>query len=207
MLVAIARDRYRAPITLETDVTKGAVKRFQPTKGDGFIQPAAGGGKDVFIHCSPIEPAPLHCLAEGRPAGHEINSSSGRESAVKPQGQVTALSPPPGEDAGADCRACGACCSFSPEWPRFSTEDDAALDRIPSAYVDNAQGRMRCIGNRCAALVGQVGVATACAIYAMRPDVCKACLPGDEACQMARRRFNLPPLAPSGSANEIEDAG
>jgi Fe-S-cluster containining protein len=95
------------------------------------------------------------------------------------------------ELTAATCRTCGACCSFSPEWPRFSLESDADLDRIPHKYVDGEQGRMRCSGNRCAALVGDVGVSTACAIYSVRPDVCRACLPGDDACQMARRRFNL----------------
>jgi len=79
-------------------------------------------------------------------------------------------------------------------------ENDADLDRIPSVYVDDEQGRMRCIGNRCAALVGTVGVSTACAIYAVRPEVCQVCLPADETCQMARRRFNLRLLAPSGRA-------
>ncbi|RVA08938.1 YkgJ family cysteine cluster protein, partial [Mesorhizobium sp. M7D.F.Ca.US.004.03.1.1] len=34
-----------------------------------------------------------------------------------------------------DCQSCGACCSYSAEWPRFSTEDDAQLDRIPEKYV------------------------------------------------------------------------
>ncbi|HKM88205.1 MAG TPA: YkgJ family cysteine cluster protein [Xanthobacteraceae bacterium] len=104
---------------------------------------------------------------------------------------MTALSRRPAELAAADCRACGACCSFSAEWPRFSLETDADLDQIPRAYVDVKQGRMRCDGNRCAALMGEVGVATACAIYSLRPDVCKVCLPADDACQMARRRFNL----------------
>src|SRR6185295_17657539 len=99
--------------------------------------------------------------------------------------------PPPAELTNADCRTCGACCSFSYEWPRFSLESDADLNRIPRAYIDDAQGRMRCDGNRCSALVGEVGVSTACAIYAMRPDVCKACLPGDDACRLARQRFNL----------------
>ena len=99
---------------------------------------------------------------------------------------------PPLEDTRAICQACGACCSFSFEWPRFSLEDDAALDRIPRAFVDGGQGRMRCDGDRCAALVGEVGVSTSCAIYAVRPDVCKACLPGDDACETARRRFKLP---------------
>jgi len=93
-------------------------------------------------------------------------------------------------DAGA-CQACGACCSFSSEWPRFSLEDETALEQLPPEFVNEGQGGMRCDGNRCTALVGDVGVSTACAVYALRPDVCKACLPGDEACQMARRRFNL----------------
>ena len=94
-------------------------------------------------------------------------------------------------DASALCQACGACCSFSAEWPRFSLEDDTALDRIPRALVDDSEGRMRCIGDRCAALAGEVGVATSCTIYLDRPDVCRACLPGDDACTMARARFGL----------------
>src|SRR5262249_42614879 len=96
-----------------------------------------------------------------------------------------------GQDASAVCRACGACCSFSREWPRFSLEDDAALDRIPQTFVDDGRAKMRCVGDRCAALVGEVGISTSCAVYAVRPDVCRACLPGDEACEMARRRFHL----------------
>ncbi|MGC1349024.1 MAG: YkgJ family cysteine cluster protein [Xanthobacteraceae bacterium] len=104
---------------------------------------------------------------------------------------MTDLSTQPTELAAATCRACGACCSFSPEWPRFSLENDADLDQIPRAYVDDEHGRMRCSGDRCTALVGDVGISTACAIYILRPDVCKACLPGDDACEMARRRFNL----------------
>ena len=97
----------------------------------------------------------------------------------------------PSLDASAICRACGACCSFSFEWPRFSLENDAALDRIPSPLVDDIAGRMRCDGNRCAALVGDVGVSTSCAIYAVRPDVCRTCVPGDDDCEMARGHFGL----------------
>jgi hypothetical protein len=104
---------------------------------------------------------------------------------------VTILPAEPAGSAAFECRTCGACCSFSPEWPRFSLESDADLERIPSAYVDRSLGRMRCDGNRCAALVGEVGVSTACSIYAVRPDVCRACLPGDEACEIARRHFGL----------------
>ncbi len=89
------------------------------------------------------------------------------------------------------CQTCGACCAYSAEWPRFTLEDEAAIARIPAALVDDAHGRMRCEGNRCAALNGEVGVATRCAIYADRPDVCRACEPGDDACLQARRFFGL----------------
>lgn len=96
----------------------------------------------------------------------------------------------------APCQACGACCAYSAEWPRFSLESEAALARIPPAFVDDANGRMRCIGNRCAALTGEVGMATACAIYAIRPQVCRACEPGDPECNIARRHHGLAPLNP-----------
>jgi hypothetical protein len=96
-----------------------------------------------------------------------------------------------GDDGSAVCRACGACCSYSPEWPRFSLEDDSQIERIPAVFRDGAGARMLCHGDRCAALLGDVGLSTSCAVYEMRPDVCRACVPGDDACQMARRRFNL----------------
>ena len=94
------------------------------------------------------------------------------------------------------CQACGACCSYSRDWPRFTTEDDADLDLIPPSLVDAGLAGMRCNGDRCAALVGDVGLATSCSIYNVRPDVCRACEPGDDACQIARKRFGLPSLSP-----------
>lgn len=90
-----------------------------------------------------------------------------------------------------DCRACGACCSYSAEWPRFSLETDAQLDAIPAGLVSTSLGGMRCEGDRCSALSGEVGVETACGIYAARPEVCRACLPGDPECLTARARFGL----------------
>jgi Fe-S-cluster containining protein len=95
------------------------------------------------------------------------------------------------DDVSLMCRACGACCSYSPEWPRFSLESDADIERIPRELVDDGAGRMRCNGDRCTALVGEVGKSTSCAIYAVRPDVCRTCLPGDDECLTARRRFGL----------------
>ena len=98
-------------------------------------------------------------------------------------------------DASALCRSCGACCAYSGEWPRFSTETDAELDRIPPQFVDAGGARMHCNGDRCAALQGDIGVATACAVYAVRPQVCRTCAPGDDACTMARARHGLPPVS------------
>lgn len=90
------------------------------------------------------------------------------------------------------CQSCGACCCYSANWPRFTTEDDASLDLIPAEYVNERLSGMRCDGDRCSALAGDVGVATACAVYAVRPEVCRICLPGDVECNMARRRSGLP---------------
>jgi Fe-S-cluster containining protein len=98
----------------------------------------------------------------------------------------------PSTDDNAVCRSCGACCAFSKEWPRFSTEDDLDIDRIPVEFIDRRLGGIRCDGDRCSALAGEVGRATSCRIYEVRPEVCRACEPGDDACRMARRRFGLP---------------
>jgi Fe-S-cluster containining protein len=100
-------------------------------------------------------------------------------------------------DSATVCRECGACCAFSAEWPRFWLEDDAAVELIPREFVDDERGGMRCHGDRCTALVGDVGISTSCAVYAVRAEVCRACTPGDGACQMARRRFDLPALTPA----------
>jgi len=54
---------------------------------------------------------------------------------------------------------------------------------------------MHCVGNRCSALDGDVGLQTSCAVYDVRPEVCRSCLPGDAACNMARQRFGLAALA------------
>jgi Fe-S-cluster containining protein len=70
-------------------------------------------------------------------------------------------------------------------------EHEHDIARIPSAYVDDGCGRMKCHGDRCSALQGEVGVTVSCAIYRDRPEVCRSCEPGDDACRMARRGWNL----------------
>ena len=103
--------------------------------------------------------------------------------------------PPPTSDN--PCQSCGACCAYSNSWPRFSTEDDAALDRIPEKFVNERQSGMRCDGDRCAALSGQVGIDTSCVVYDVRPEVCRTCMPGDAECDLARRKWGLPVLVES----------
>jgi CspA family cold shock protein len=67
--------------TRRCDVASGTVKWFNPTKGYGFIQPAGGGGKDVFVHISAVERAGLSTLNEGQQVDYEIVSNRGKESA------------------------------------------------------------------------------------------------------------------------------
>lgn len=95
------------------------------------------------------------------------------------------------------CQTCGACCAYSRAWPRFTVEDDADIALIPWYLRDDSGSGMRCEGDRCSALVGDVGVATGCSIYELRPAVCRACEPGDEECRTARRHHGLPPLEAS----------
>ena len=102
--------------------------------------------------------------------------------------------PDPATDAQDVCQAFGACCAYSQNWPRFTTEDDAALDLIPQKFINEKLSGMRCDGDRCTALSGKIGVATSCGIYAVRPEVCRTCMPGDVECAMARRRHGLPAL-------------
>jgi Fe-S-cluster containining protein len=93
------------------------------------------------------------------------------------------------------CQTCGACCAHAREWPRFTLESDAEIALIPEPLIATDGSGMRCEGERCAALAGRVGVAVSCTIYAARPIVCRDCMPGDDACTMARAARGLPALA------------
>src|ERR1700722_20150682 len=49
----------------------GTVKRFNATKGFGFIKPD-GDGQDVFVHISAVERAGYTGLAEGAKVSYEL---------------------------------------------------------------------------------------------------------------------------------------
>lgn len=103
------------------------------------------------------------------------------------------------EAAEFDCQSCGACCAYSAEWPRFSLESDEQLALIPEAFVAADLSGMRCENDRCLALAGEIGKHVACTIYAVRPEVCRACMPGDPECLMAREAHGIGRVAPEAS--------
>jgi hypothetical protein len=67
---------------------------------------------------------------------------------------------------------------------------------LPEHLVAASLGGMRCDGNRCRALVGEIATWTSCSVYDRRPLVCRDCQPGDEACSIARAKVGLPILPP-----------
>lgn len=95
-----------------------------------------------------------------------------------------------------DCQACGACCAYSADWPRFSLESDEELALIPEKMVaDNLNG-MRFEAGRCTALKGELGKHVGCTIYAVRPLVCRDCMPGDPECLEARFALGIDRIDP-----------
>jgi hypothetical protein len=93
-----------------------------------------------------------------------------------------------------ECMRCGACCAYSYDWPEFTAEEDG--NGIPIKLVDCERGRMRCTGDRCNALKGQIGVSVRCSVYKHRPAVCREFGPQSrsEDCAKVRAWFDLPPL-------------
>jgi uncharacterized protein len=86
-----------------------------------------------------------------------------------------------------DCETCGACCAYSWEWPTFIGVRDG--EGIPEHLTEN--GRMRCEGNRCVALMGTIGVEVHCRVYRDRPLVCMEFTAGSPACLAVRAHFGL----------------
>jgi Fe-S-cluster containining protein len=89
-----------------------------------------------------------------------------------------------------DCQTCGACCSYSADWPRLTTDGDRGPGG-PPAELRTDDGYVRCTGDRCDALEGVVGRTVRCTIYERRPAPCRACTPGDRSCLAARTAFGL----------------
>ena len=95
------------------------------------------------------------------------------------------------------CQTCGACCaSFRVDFSVYELQ--SAGGAVPDGLADPLNGntcRMRGTDRlppRCAALTGQIGASTACAIYEWRPGPCREFEPGSPACTRARAHHGLP---------------
>ncbi len=104
------------------------------------------------------------------------------------------------------CLSCGACCaSFRVDFDASELQSQGGC--VPDGLTVPVTGhivRMRGTDHaspRCAALVGRVGEAASCGIHEWRPAPCREFglrAPmglGDEACDRARTRIGLKPLA------------
>ena len=109
-------------------------------------------------------------------------------------------------DGGNPCLDCGACCaSIRVDFARAELLSEGGT--VPDGLtVELGSHTCRLRGTdhtppRCAALVGTVGLRAACGIHEWRPSPCREFglrAPfgvGDEACDAARRRHGLAPLA------------
>ncbi|MDR2838552.1 MAG: YkgJ family cysteine cluster protein [Azonexus sp.] len=102
------------------------------------------------------------------------------------------------------CQSCGACCaSLRVDFHPAELTGGAFPwgDGVPPAMtVPVTPAIVRMVGTdaqspRCVALAGEIGVAVACRIYAARPSPCREFDIEHAACNRARRRCGLPPLA------------
>lgn len=88
-----------------------------------------------------------------------------------------------------ECQKCGGCCAYSHDWPELLDERDG--DEIPVEWIDCETGRMKCDGDRCIALEGEIGSRVSCRVYEIRPAVCREFQPGTEGCNQVRQWFKL----------------
>jgi Fe-S-cluster containining protein len=106
------------------------------------------------------------------------------------------------------CLECGACCAFyrvSFHWseaePFLGGKTPAGLTVKVAPHYAAMSGTER-HPPRCSALMGTVGEAVSCSIYADRPSPCRELAPSwvdgrrSEKCDRARAAHGLPPLEP-----------
>ncbi|WP_246167610.1 YkgJ family cysteine cluster protein [Propionivibrio limicola] len=103
--------------------------------------------------------------------------------------------------------SCGACCAaFRVDFHRddLASPERAGVPEAMTVPLTATLVRMRGTDEappRCVALEGEIGGAVHCAIYEQRPGPCRDFAPyaplgiGDDACDRARCRYGLPPLA------------
>lgn len=116
-----------------------------------------------------------------------------------------------------DCKGCGACCAYSRDWveiaardtqvPRELTEEshpelwpDVEPEFIPRRVMRTTgpnlslpvlQSEPESRGQRCVALVGEIGKGAHCSIYENRPTVCRSFERGNPICVWFLGRYSL----------------
>ena len=105
----------------------------------------------------------------------------------------------------SQCQSCGACCAcFRVDFSAAESEEHGG--RVPAGLalpLTDTLCRLRGTDHsppRCTALVGKLGEKVACGIYEWRPNPCREFAQGSQACDQARRRHGLAPLADAGGA-------
>ena len=105
------------------------------------------------------------------------------------------------------CLSCGACCAaFRVDFhcSDLATAEHPGVPEKLTVALTATLVRMRGTDEappRCVALEGRIGQQVCCAIYEQRPGPCRDFAPyaplgiGDDACDRARRRHGLSPLA------------
>lgn len=98
------------------------------------------------------------------------------------------------------CQTCGACCAnFRVDFSVYELESEGG--RVPDGLAVEVNGntaRMRGTDHvpiRCAALTGRLGHNVGCGIYEWRPSPCREFEAGSAACDRARARHGMAPLA------------
>ena len=115
--------------------------------------------------------------------------------------------------ANNPCIDCGACCAYFRVTFYWLEADPDTQDFVPLEFTEDYPPYRLCMKGtnqlkpRCAALVGEVGAAVTCSIYANRPSPCRdfgiqiidgvafATREDTERCNHARAVWNLPALA------------
>lgn len=109
------------------------------------------------------------------------------------------------------CLECGACCAYFRVSFYWGESDPEQGGQVPPELTEPVSSFRSCMKGtntarpRCAALRGEVGRTTFCAIYDRRPSPCRQFGPGQEfnsfeeyqaaleRCSLTRRAFGLPP--------------
>lgn len=106
------------------------------------------------------------------------------------------------------CLSCGACCAYFRVAFHWSEADRFLGGQTPPELTHPLDPhRVVMLGTqsrapRCVALQGEIGMAAACGIYALRPSPCRDLVPAWEQgepspqCDRARAAHGLPPLSP-----------